>query len=163
MIRKSIIILIIIILLIFTSSCSNKSFIIDISSIKNTETIETYYGYLKIPKINMKLGFFTQNSKLNDVNKNIELIETNIIDTYLIAGHSGSGNLAYFNDLRYLNIGDELMLEFKDKTKKYIVKNVRKEIKDGNISIKKESGWLILTTCDQIDKGYQLIIEGKLV
>ena len=69
------------------------------------EEIETYYGVLIIPKINMYLGFYDENNKNNDVNKNVMLINTNIKNTYLLAAHSGTGKLAYFNDLRYLDIG----------------------------------------------------------
>lgn len=151
-----------IILILLISGCT-KTNLVNTSVLSPNEEIETYYGYLIIPKINMKLGFFNVDNKLNDVSKNIELIETGISNTYLIAAHSGSGKIAYFNDLRYLKIGDEMYLKFKDKTNYYIIANIRNEIKDGTISIENKEDYLILTTCDQINKGYQLIIEGKLV
>ena len=97
------------------------------------EEIVNYYGVLIIPKINMYLGFYDVNNKNNDVNKNVMLINTNIKNTYLLAAHSGIGKLAYFNDLRY------------------------------KINIKMEENQVILTTCNQIRKGYQLIVEGNLV
>jgi hypothetical protein len=36
-------------------------------------------------------------------------------------------------------------------------------VKNGKISIKMEENQVILTTCNQIKKGYQLIVEGNLV
>lgn len=135
----------------------------ELEVVKNSEEVNTYYGYLNIPSINMYLGFFNEDSKLNDVSKNVTIIPTNINNTYLLAAHSGTGPLAYFNDLRKLKVDDEIYLEFKDKVNKYKVKRIRKEIKDGSISIPKKENMLILTTCDQIVKGYQLIVEAKLV
>ncbi len=152
------------ILLIFLNGCSSNK-VKDISVSLNTKESDfyTYLGYLVIPKINMKLGFYDYESKLNDVNKNIKLINTGISNTYLIAAHSGTGTLAYFNDLRYLEINDEIYLKFKNKTNKYKIKNISRKIKDGKIKISKEENQIILVTCDQIVKGYNLIIEGKLI
>lgn len=161
MFKKTIILFI---LLIFLNGCSSNK-VKDISVSLNTKESDfyTYLGYLVIPKINMKLGFYDYESQLNDVNKNIELINTGISNTYLIAAHSGTGTLAYFNDLRYLEINDEIYLKFKNKTNKYKIKNISRKIKDGKIKISKEENQIILVTCDQIVKGYNLIIEGKLI
>ncbi len=157
MIRKSFIICILIIII---SGCSSKT---SISSYTKKYDSDTYFGYLTIKKINLRLGFYPIDSPLNNVNKNIALIKNNIPNTYIIAGHSGTGYLAYFNNLKYLEIGDELILEFKNKTNHYKIENIRKEIKDGTINIKNIENYLILTTCDQESLGYQLIIEGKLI
>lgn len=161
MFKKTIVLFI---LLIFLNGCSSNK-VKDISVSLNTKESDfyTYLGYLVIPKINMKLGFYDYESQLNDVNKNIELINTGILNTYLIAAHSGTGTLAYFNDLRYLEINDEIYLKFKNKTNKYKIKNISRKIKDGKIKISKEENQIILVTCDQIVKGYNLIIEGKLI
>ncbi len=161
MFKKTIVLFI---LLIFLNGCSSNK-VKDISVSLNTKESDfyTYLGYLVIPKINMKLGFYDYESQLNDVNKNIELINTGISNTYLIAAHSGTGTLAYFNDLRYLEINDEIYLKFKNKTNKYKIKNISRKIKDGKIKISKEENQIILVTCDQIVKGYNLIIEGKLI
>ena len=91
------------------------------------------------------------------------MIDSKINNTYILAAHSGSGRLAYFNDLRYLDVDDDIYLMFHNEEKHYKVTNVRKVIKNGKISIKNEENQIILTTCDQIKKGYQLIIEGSLI
>ena len=90
------------------------------------------------------------------------MINSNIENTYVLAAHSGSGNLAYFNDLKYLKKYDELYLKFKDKILKYEIVNIKSEKKNGKIKIKNKENQLILTTCDQIKKGNQLIIEANL-
>ena len=110
----------------------------------------------------MTYGFYDTQSKLNDVNKNVALIDSNIENTYILAAHSGSGNLAYFNDLKYLRKKDKIYLKFENKTLEYEVVNIRSNIKNGKIRIKNKENQLILTTCDQIKKGNQLIIEANL-
>ena len=72
------------------------------------------------------------------------------------------GNLAYFNDLKYLRKKDKIYLKFENKTLEYEVVNIRSNIKNGKIRIKNKENQLILTTCDQIKKGNQLIIEANL-
>lgn len=121
-----------------------------------------YYGFLIIPSLNMTYGFYDTQSKLNDVNKNVALIDSNIENTYILAAHSGMGNLAYFNDLKYLRKKDKIYLKFENKTLEYEVVNIRSNIKNGKIRIKNKENQLILTTCDQIKKGNQLIIEANL-
>ena len=108
----------------------------------------------------MYLGFYDYDNPLNNVDENIELINTNIDNTYLLAGHSGIGKNTYFNDLRYLKLNDDIYLEFDGYTIHYQVINIYRELKNGQINIKRQEDQIILTTCDQLYKGYQLIIEG---
>ena len=136
---------------------------IEKASINIDRDMHGYYGYLIIPEVKIKLGFYNLDSKENNVNKNVMLIDSKINNTYILAAHSGSGRLAYFNDLRYLDVDDDIYLMFHNEEKHYKVTNVRKVIKNGKISIKNEENQIILTTCDQIKKGYQLIIEGSLI
>ena len=43
------------------------------------------------------------------------------------------GNLAYFNDLKYLRKKDKIYLKFENKTLEYEVVNIRSNIKNGKI------------------------------
>lgn len=149
--------IIIVILLLFLTGCPK-----DI--IKNEVSLdyEKYYGYLIIPSIDMTYGFFNIGNSLNDVDKNVTFIDSGIPNTYILAAHSGTGHLAYFNDLKYIKNKDKIYLKFADKALEYEVKNIKSVKKNGKIKIKKEENKLILTTCDQIVKGNQLIIEAKL-
>ena len=164
MLKKIIVILVVIILIIVLFKNDEK--IIEISNdttINDRYTKEEYYGYLKIPSINMNLGFYDYDNHLNDVESNIELIKIQVENSYLIAAHSGVGDIAYFNDLRALEVGDDIYLEILDEEKHFQVTNIYRTIKDGDISISENSDMIYLTTCDQIVKGYQLVIEGVLV
>ena len=106
-----------------------------------------YYGYLVIPKVNMKLGFYNVDNEKNNVGENVTLIDTGINNTYLLAAHSG----------------DKITLIIDGNIMNYEVVNIRNEIKNGKINIKNEKNQVILTTCNQVKKGYQLIIEGSLI
>lgn len=149
---------ILLLLLLLLSSGCKKEIIENNGSFNKSN----YYGFLIIPSLNMTYGFYDTQSKLNDVNKNVALIDSNIENTYILAAHSGMGNLAYFNDLKYLRIKDKIYLKFENKTLEYEVVNIRSNIKNGKIKIKNKENQLILTTCDQIKKGNQLIIEANL-
>lgn len=149
---------ILLLLLLLLSSGCKKEIIENNGSFNKSN----YYGFLIIPSLNMTYGFYDIQSKLNDVNKNVALIDSNIENTYILAAHSGSGNLAYFNDLKYLRKKDKIYLKFENKTLEYEVVNIRSNIKNGKIRIKNKENQLILTTCDQIKKGNQLIIEANL-
>ena len=126
------------------------------------EKNNNYLGILIIPSIDMIYGFYDLDNKLNDVSKNVTLINSNIDNTYILAAHSGSGNLAFFNDLKLLKEKDKVYLKFKDKINEYEIENIRSEKKTGKINIKREENQVILTTCDQVKKGNQLIIEASL-
>ena len=99
----------------------------------------------------------------NNVNNNIEIIKTNIEDTYLLAGHSGTGKVSFFNNLRYLEIGDIVILSIGDINREYIIVDIIKNKKDGKLKMENKEGYLYLTTCDQVNKGYQLTIKCKKV
>ena len=150
MLKRSIIVVIIVLLTVIF----NNNHIVMESTNSNS-----YYGYLNIPKIGMKLGFYNYDNKLNNVNNNIEIIKTNIEDTYLLAGHSGTGKVSFFNNLRLLEIGDIVIFTIGGISNEYSVVDILTIKKNGKLVIDKKSGYLYLTTCDQINKGYQLTIK----
>lgn len=151
----------IIIILLLMCLCGCNSDVVE-SEFVDVNNLE-YYGYLVIPKVNMKFGFYNVDNEKNNVGENVTLIDTGINNTYLLAAHSGSGPLAYFNDLRYLSVGDIITLIIDGNIMNYEVVNIRNETKNGKINIKNEKNQVILTTCNQVKKGYQLIIEGSLI
>ncbi len=124
-------------------------------------------GVLNIPKINFKMGFYNYNSKENNVNKNITLLNNTLPDkknsTMIIAAHSGNSYLGYFKNLDKLDINDNIEIYYNNKKYHYIVDNIYEEEKDGTIEINKNSKdtTLILTTCSK-KKDKQLIIFCKL-
>ena len=84
------------------------------------EITNDYIGYLNIPKINLTKGFLDNRSSENDVEKNILVVEgSNYPDVdkgnFILAGHSGTGWKAFFNDLYKLSAGDTAKITYKDK------------------------------------------------
>ena len=164
--KKSIILLtvflIIICLIVFNKEKSVSIFSSN-GTIYDKYNTNEYIGYLKIPKIDMDLGFYDYDNPLNNVEYNIEFIDTHVPDTYLIAAHSGVGKKAYFNDLAKLAIDDDIYLELHDKNMHYKVIDITRTVKNGEVYISNSSGFLYLTTCDQTIKGYQLTIIASII
>ncbi len=125
--------------------------------------IDEKVGSLVIEKIKMDLPFYEETSKKNNVNQNIFYINTGIKDTFLFAAHSGTGPLAYFNDIRYLEKKDIIKVNMQNKTYTYEVTSIKRSVKNGKLNISNLEGMLYLTTCDQVLKGYQLTVEASLI
>ena len=156
-----IVLLISIVILISYKSSDNVSESIVDTIYYDSYVNEDYYGYISIPSIDEKFGFYEYDNKLNDVDLNVMWIPIPVDNSYLFAAHSGVGSIAYFNTLRNVEVGDDIYLELDSLMMHYEVVNIYKTKKDGDITISKEEGMIYLTTCDQVIKGYQLVIEGK--
>ena len=173
--RKITITILIIIFYILTCNIIHNKFKPkDISIIKTTikkeSTIipkqeEKPIGHLLINKLNLNQPLYSKDNKHNNIEENVTILnyseepeqKNSII---FIAAHSGTGKIAYFEELDKLNINDEIILYYKDKQYKYIVKNIWEQIKNGSISVTKEdTKQLILTTCSPKKKHYQLIVN----
>ena len=101
----------------------------------STEITNEYIGYLSIPKINLTKGFLDKRSSENDVEKNILVVEGSSYPdvekgNLILAGHSGTGWKAFFNDLYKLTTND--IAEITYKNKKYTYK-ITKSWKNSNI------------------------------
>jgi len=136
--------------------------------VKQPETYN-YVGVLEIPKINFKRGFLDIKDKNNNVNKNIQVLENSAMPNVnggllVIAGHSGSGRVAFFRNLYKLKENDQIYIYYENIKYIYQVQKYYEETKDGDISIDKNSeSTLVLTTCSQTDKNKQIIIVSKLI
>lgn len=136
--------------------------------VKQPETYN-YVGVLEIPKINFKRGFLDIKDKNNNVNKNIQVLENSVMPNVnggllVIAGHSGSGRVAFFRNLYKLKENDQIYIYYENTKYIYQVQKYYEETKDGDISIDKNSeSILVLTTCSQTDKNKQIVIESKLI
>jgi len=115
----------------------------------------------------MKLEFYNFGDSLNDVNQNIEVLTGSIMPdkegVLILAGHSGVGKIAYFNDLDQLEENDEIIIIYENKEYKYKVDLIYNEIKDGNIKVvkKKNHKYLYLTTCNKYFSNKQLVIRAS--
>ena len=133
------------------------------------EVTNDYIGYLSIPKINLKKGFLDKRSSENDVEKNILVVEgSNYPDkdkgNLMLAGHSGTGWKAFFNDLYKLTRGDKATVSYKGKTYTYKIVNIYTQPKIGTIAIYRnyDKTTLTLVTCTNDDSTTQTIYIAEL-
>ena len=140
-----------------------KGFINKVNNLKNG-----YLAVLEIPKINLKQGFFEYNSSLNDVDKNIEVIETSKMpdvkgSNLILAAHSGNSNIAYFKHLDLLNIKDEVYIYYNNKKYKYVINDIYDRTKTGYIDIVRDKSKTTITliTCKK-NTNMQTVYIGYL-
>lgn len=136
-----------------------------------TPTINyNYIGYLEIPKINLKRGFVSLNSKYNSVSYNVMLIKgSNMPDVkngnLILAAHRGNSSVSFFDKLYKLSLGDEAKITYNDKVYTYKLVNTYLEEKDGTIAIYRDESknTLTLITCTRNDKKTQTVFIFELV
>ena len=134
------------------------------------EVTNEYIGYLSIPKINLEKGFLDSRSTENDVEKNILVVDgSNYPDTergnLIIAGHSGTGWKAFFNELYRLNVNDLAYVTYKGKKYTYSITNIYKQPKTGKLAIYRDydKTTLTLITCTNNESTTQTIYIAELV
>ena len=131
--------------------------------IKNNDTEKV--GKLIINKINLDEDIYNLNSSKNNVEEHVTILKESTMpnedkSTFILAAHSGTGKIAYFEELDKLTINDEIILYYKNKKYIYIVKDIWEERKNGYIHINNEDKrQLVLTTCSPNKDKYQLIIN----
>ena len=136
---------------------------------QNYQDIESYIGYLEIPKIKFRRGFYNIDSSLNTVEANIEIIQGSVLPNVtngnlIIAGHSGTGWKAFFKDLYKLEVGDEANVTYGGLTYRYKITNIYQEPNTGKVSIKRnhDKTTLTLITCTKDDSSTQTIYIAEL-
>jgi len=140
----------------------------DVKEIKEEEdegpVTDEYIGYLTIPKINLTKGFVDRRSSENDVEKNILIINgSNYPDVengnFILAGHSGTGWKAFFNELYQLQLNDEAYVTYKGKKYIYNLVNIYTQPKIGKVAIYRnyDVRTLTLITCTNNDQTTQTI------
>ena len=133
------------------------------------EVTNDYIGYLTIPKINFTKGFLDYRSEENDVDKNLLVVaESNYPNVkrgnFIIAGHSGTGWNAFFNELYQLELGDVAQISYQGKNYNYNLVNIYKQPKIGKLAIYRnyEKTTLTLITCTNYDSTTQTIYIFEL-
>lgn len=159
---------------------NGKELIYEIEEEENTKEIiekeeegpvtNDYIGYLTIPKINLTKGFVDKRSTENDVEKNILVINgSNYPDVekgnFILAGHSGTGWKAFFNDLYMLELNDQAYVTYKGKKYIYSLVNIYKQPKIGKVAIYRnpDISTLTLITCTNYDQTTQTIYILELI
>lgn len=131
---------------------------------------DDYLGVLEIPKLNLKRGFYSLNSKKNNVDKNIQVIETSLMpeveySNLILASHSGTSKISYFKNLYKLKVKDIAYVYYNEKKYTYELVDIYNEKKDGTITIKRDFKQtnLTLITCDKKNKHLQNVYIFKLL
>lgn len=134
------------------------------STTPNRSNSAQYIGTIEIPKIGLKTGFVSMNSKENNVNKHVAIMNTSDYPdvskgNFILAAHSGQGKIAYFNNLYQLNIGDTIQIHYGGRTYQYQIKNIYQEPKNGKVAIHRnfDRTTLTLITCTNHDKNTQTV------
>ena len=128
-------------------------------------SIEKPKYYIKIKSLNIQKPIYNIESDKNNVEENVTLLqETNTPEKenshIFIAAHSGTGDIAYFNDIDKLKKDNEIIITYNNKEYIYKVYNIKLEHKNGYIHINKYiKNTVTLTTCSKI-KDKQLIITA---
>ena len=129
-----------------------------------------YIGYLEISKINLKLGILPKTSYYNNVNRNIEVLSASDYPdkdkgNTIIAGHSGTGYLAFFKNLYRLKLSDIAKIYYKGKIYTYKIVNIYNVPKIGYVSINRDikKTCLTLITCTKDSKTEQTIYILELI
>lgn len=114
----------------------------------------SYAGILEIPKINLKRGFLDVNSKYNNVDYNITVINGSTMpdttnNNLILASHSGNCSVCYFHNLYKINTGDVAYVYYKGIKYGYTVTNIYEVEKTGSVAIYRDYSKKVLTliTC----------------
>ena len=129
-----------------------------------------YIGTITIPKINLKAGFVSMESKENNVDKHVAIMPTStypdvVNGNFILAAHSGRGKISYFNNLYQLVNGDTVTIEYRGKNYTYQIVNIYQEPKNGKVAIYRNYNKTTLTliTCTNNNSKTQTIYIAELI
>lgn len=134
---------------------------------KDTETLtdNDYLLLLEIPKISLEKGVYPKTSSLNSIDYNVAIMEESTLpneknSNLILAAHSGTGEIAYFNDLDKLTKGDLAYIYYKKYKYIYSVDKIYSVAKDGSVEVYRdnEKSTLTLVTCKKNTNYKQLVI-----
>lgn len=139
------------------------------SSKSKDKNIINYVAVLEIPKIDIKRGLVDPDSSQNNVSQNIEILEpvempSKENGTFILASHSGSSRVAFFDRLNELQKGDSVLIYYNSIKYHYIIDTYYEENKTGKITINKtkNKNVIVLTSCKKGTTKKQLIYIGYL-
>ena len=132
------------------------------------EIISNTFAFLEIPKINLNQELFPLESKENDVDKNLFLVNNSVFpkenstSNVIIAGHSGNSKISYFKNLYKLALNDELYFFYQGRKYIYKVKKIEYQDKTGTLFLKNDFlNMLTLITCTNNDNKMQTIYYAE--
>lgn len=124
----------------------------------------SYIGQLSIPKIKLKRGFVSKESKYNNIEHTITIAkEADYPDVpmgnFILMAHSGNAYISFFDKLYKLEIGDEASVSYNAVTYNYRLTNIYNQAKTGTVAIYRNPNvkTLTLITCTRNDDYNQTI------
>ncbi len=139
---------------------------------ENTEEAEendkkanySYIGELSIPKIKLRRGFVSKESRYNNIQYNVTIAnEADYPDVpmgnFILMAHSGNAYISFFDKLYRLEIGDEASVSYNANTYNYRLTNIYNQAKTGTVAIYRDptKKTLTLITCTHNDDYNQTI------
>ena len=139
---------------------------IKIEKVKNVRS-DDYLGIIEIPKINLQKRLYDINSYQNDVNKNIEILDSsdmpNVLGGNLIlAAHNGNTSVGYFRNLHKIKLGDEVNISYNDVNYTYEITKIYDVLKTGKVNIKRDKSKTTITLITCLGSDRQLVVIGYL-
>jgi len=128
-----------------------------------------YTAVLEIPSINLKRGVVDSTKNFNSINYAISVDNSsqypNELGNFILYSHSGNSNIAFFNKLNKLEINDDIYVYYNGVKYHYSIRNKYDIEKTGKAKVisRKDDKYITLITCNQNKKGFQIVIEGKLI
>lgn len=147
----------------------------EVSVEENEEKQETnsnninYTAILEIPKISLKRGVVDNTRNFNSINYAISVDNSsnypNEKGNFILYSHSGNSNIAFFNRLYKLEINDDIYVYYNGIKYHYSIFKKYDIEKTGKAKVinLKDNKYITLITCNQNKKGYQIVIEGKII
>ena len=140
---------------------NNNNYVIDYSK---------YLGVLEIPRIGLKRGFYNTDSKYNNVDYNVTMVEGSSLPdvengNLILIAHSGDAYISYFAYLWMLGVGDSAYVTYNGKKYEYQIVNIYEIDKNGVAVIRKNSNKTTLTmiTCTKDNDFKQTVYISELV
>ena len=129
-----------------------------------------YLGVISIPKIGLKRGFYNIDSKYNNIEYNVTLVQGSMMPdvpngNLILMAHSGDAYISYFAYLYRLNIGDVANITYNGVDYKYSLVNKYDVAKNGKVRINRnyDKTTLTLITCTKDDDYHQTVYIFELV
>lgn len=135
---------------------------------ENKDNKPRFIAVLKIPKIKLEKGLYERNSKYNNVDYGIEILESSDSPdkengNVILAAHAGDSTISYFKNLELLSIGDYATIIYNGKTYNYEIASIYEVDKTGTVPIKRDENisTLTLITCKH-NTNKQIVLIANL-
>ena len=129
-----------------------------------------YLGVLEIPRIGLKRGFYNLDSKYNNIEYNVTMVQGSQLPdvdrgNLILMAHSGDAYISFFAYLYYLRVGDSAYVTYNGKKYNYKLVNKYDVEKNGTVKIVRsyDKTTLTLITCTKNNDTSQTVYIFELV